>query len=128
MKVILRKDVEKLGAVGDVVNVSDGYARNFLVPRGMAYLATDSNLKRVEDEKRQLAKQAVRTEELAREKAETLGGTIPDIHGKGDGGRPVVWIGFGRGHCREIGGKGIRNRQKDDSSGRTDQIPRGVYD
>jgi large subunit ribosomal protein L9 len=72
MKVILRKDVDKLGSVGDVVKVSDGYARNYLVPRGMAYLATDANLKRVEEEKRQLAKQAVRTEEMAREKAERL--------------------------------------------------------
>lgn len=72
MKVILRKDVDNLGSVGDVVKVSDGYARNYLVPRGMAYLATDANLKRVEEEKRQLAKQAVRTEEMAREKAEHL--------------------------------------------------------
>jgi len=72
MKVILRKDVDNLGSVGDVVDVSDGYARNYLVPRGMAYLATGANLKRVEEEKNQLAKQAVRTEEMAREKAEIL--------------------------------------------------------
>jgi large subunit ribosomal protein L9 len=40
MKIILHKEVEKLGAPGDVVDVADGYARNFLIPRGMAAPAT----------------------------------------------------------------------------------------
>jgi len=43
MDVILREDVEKLGRSGEVVTVKDGYARNFLLPRGLAYLATDGN-------------------------------------------------------------------------------------
>lgn len=72
MKVILRKDIDKLGAVGDIVEVANGYARNYLVPQGMVYMATEGNLKRVEEEKRQLAKQAIRTEEMAKEKAESL--------------------------------------------------------
>ena len=55
MKVILTEDMEKLGAPHDVVEVADGYARNFLVPRGMAVPATKSamanldNMKRVDD-------------------------------------------------------------------------------
>ncbi len=53
MKIILRKDTESLGKAGDVVVVKDGYARNYLIPRGLAYEATDSNLRQIEEEKRQ---------------------------------------------------------------------------
>lgn len=53
MDVILREDVEKLGHAGEVVSVKDGYARNFLLPRGLAYLATDSNRRRLEAEHKQ---------------------------------------------------------------------------
>jgi len=73
MKVILRQDVEKLGAIGDVVDVADGYARNYLVPQEKAYPATAGSLKRVEEEKQRLAKQEVRNEELARQKAAKMG-------------------------------------------------------
>jgi large subunit ribosomal protein L9 len=52
MKVILSEDVETLGKVGDVVNVSPGYARNFLLPRNVAVVATSRNLKEVEHKKR----------------------------------------------------------------------------
>jgi len=47
MDVILRQDVDKVGRSGDVVTVKDGYGRNFLLPRGLAYLATDGNRKRL---------------------------------------------------------------------------------
>lgn len=50
MKVILREDIETLGGAGEVVSVKDGYARNFLVPRKLAYVATPSALKRIEQE------------------------------------------------------------------------------
>jgi len=50
MDVILRENVEKLGAAGDVVTVKDGYARNYLLPRGLAYPATDGNRRRLESE------------------------------------------------------------------------------
>jgi large subunit ribosomal protein L9 len=53
MDVILREDVEKLGRAGEVVSVKDGYARNFLLPRGLAYLATDGNKRRLDAEQRQ---------------------------------------------------------------------------
>jgi len=52
MEVILCQDVEKLGQVGQVVKVKDGYARNFLIPEKKAYLATPANLKRIEIQKR----------------------------------------------------------------------------
>jgi large subunit ribosomal protein L9 len=50
MKVILREEVEKLGNAGEAVSVRDGYARNFLVPRGLAYVATEGALKKIEQE------------------------------------------------------------------------------
>ena len=50
MEVILRQAVEKLGHPGDIVKVSPGYARNFLLPRGVAYEATPGNKKRIERE------------------------------------------------------------------------------
>lgn len=54
MEVILRQAVENLGHPGDVVTVSPGYARNFLLPRGIAYEATPGNLKRIAQEKARL--------------------------------------------------------------------------
>ncbi len=51
MEVILCKDLERLGSVGDVVKVKDGFARNFLFPQKMAYPATPSNIQRIEREK-----------------------------------------------------------------------------
>jgi large subunit ribosomal protein L9 len=54
MEVILREAVEKLGHPGDVVKVSPGFARNYLLPRGIAYEATPGNLKRIAQEKERL--------------------------------------------------------------------------
>jgi len=53
MKIILRKEHEKLGAAGAVVDVMDGYARNFLIPRGIAYPADAGSMRALEEEKRQ---------------------------------------------------------------------------
>jgi large subunit ribosomal protein L9 len=52
LKVILRQDVPELGQSGDIVTVRPGYARNFLLPRGMAYEATGANIKQLEEDKR----------------------------------------------------------------------------
>ena len=54
MQVILRKEFSLLGKAGDVVTVKPGYARNFLIPRGVAYAVTQSNLARLENEKKTL--------------------------------------------------------------------------
>src|SRR5207253_10945968 len=54
MEVILRQAIEKLGHPGDIVKVSAGYARNYLLPRGFAYEATPGNRKRIEQERQRL--------------------------------------------------------------------------
>ncbi len=56
MDVILRQDVDKVGQAGDMVTVKDGFGRNFLLPRGLAYLATDGNKKRIDAERAQKGK------------------------------------------------------------------------
>ena len=56
MDVILRQDVDNLGKSGELVSVKDGYARNFLLPRGLAYLATEGNRRKLEAEKSQRAR------------------------------------------------------------------------
>ena len=50
MEVILRDDVPNVGRVGEIVRVKDGYARNFLIPQGLAYAATAGNKRRIEAE------------------------------------------------------------------------------
>ena len=70
MEVILRQAIENLGGPGDVVSVSNGYARNYLLPRGIAYQATEGNKKRISQEKARLeAAEATRrgaAEEIAK--------------------------------------------------------------
>ena len=72
MKVILRSDVERLGSAGDVVSVAAGYARNFLLPRGVAVAATDGNVKLIEVEKKRIAKDQARQKEEAEALAKQL--------------------------------------------------------
>src|SRR5215813_5516631 len=70
MEVILREDVDKLGARGQIVKVAPGYARNFLLPKRLAVLATESNKKIVEQERqahlRKEAKLKGEAEDLAK--------------------------------------------------------------
>lgn len=69
MKLILTEDVQRLGARGDIVNVKDGYGRNFLVPTGKALPATAENLVRLKDrarfEEAKVKKDRLAAEELA---------------------------------------------------------------
>jgi large subunit ribosomal protein L9 len=51
MEVILRQSIDNLGAPGEIVKVSPGFARNYLLPRGLAYEATPGNRKRIEQER-----------------------------------------------------------------------------
>jgi large subunit ribosomal protein L9 len=53
MKIILREAVDRLGERGDIITVKDGYARNYLIPRGLALRATSGNMRTFEEEKKQ---------------------------------------------------------------------------
>ena len=65
MQVLLRKDVDRLGLIGDVVNVKPGYGRNYLLARGFAMPLTPGNIKRVEGEKKKVEEERkVRNQEL----------------------------------------------------------------
>jgi len=70
MKLVLRQDYEPLGESGSVVNVKTGFARNFLIPKGLAMPATEKNLKRYENEKKQMfwrqEKEKRQSEELSK--------------------------------------------------------------
>lgn len=59
MKVLLCQDVKKLGWLGDVVEVSEGYARNYLLPQGLAMAASEANLKTIAKEKARRAEQRI---------------------------------------------------------------------
>lgn len=87
MKVILRQDYEPLGKVGDVVEVKDGYARNFLIPKKIVYPATPGSLKAVEEERKRnqvkLQREKKSAEFLASE-LEKVSVTIPVTVGEED--------------------------------------------
>ena len=72
MDVILMKNVEKLGQVGDVVKVKNGYARNYLLPRQMGMSATTGNVKRIEKEKAKRIAVDEAEKKEAQEKADKL--------------------------------------------------------
>lgn len=72
MKVILRRNFDQLGKVGDVANVKDGYARNYLIPRQIAYQATKGNILALEEEKKQILKKEAKELGLAQNLANEL--------------------------------------------------------
>ncbi|HRE13081.1 MAG TPA: 50S ribosomal protein L9 [Usitatibacteraceae bacterium] len=74
MQVILMEKVVNLGALGDVVKVKDGYARNFLIPHGKAKRATAANLKEFEGRRAELEKKAAEQLSAAQERAAKLEG------------------------------------------------------
>ena len=72
MEIILQEDVEKLGNRGQVVNVKDGYARNYLLPRKLAIAASPSNMKRLEKMRAAFAKKEATERESAQQQAAQL--------------------------------------------------------
>ena len=60
MRIILTQDIRKLGSIGDIVNVKDGYARNFLLPRSMAVTANEANKAELEHQKRLLERKSAK--------------------------------------------------------------------
>ncbi len=88
MKVVLRSDVDNLGKKGDLVDVADGYARNFLVPRGLALRATTGIQKQADAMRRNRDARDRRDRESAQAVADRLSaGTIQLGARAGEGGR-----------------------------------------
>ena len=74
MQVILLKKVQNLGELGDIVNVKPGYARNYLIPKGHASMATESNIQSFEDRKAELIAKEKDTLAAANARAESISG------------------------------------------------------
>ena len=72
MKVFLREDVKNLGKIGEVVNVTDGYARNFLLPKKLAVEANTKNIKEFEHNKRIVQERAAKIREASKATADKL--------------------------------------------------------
>ncbi len=87
MKVILRQNFEPLGQIGDVIEVKDGYARNYLLPHKIAYTALKGNIRALEEEKQNVAKktqQELNTAERLAAELEKVSITIPAQVGEED--------------------------------------------
>ena len=88
MIVILLKEVAGLGKAGDVVRVSDGYARNKLIPSGIAALATDGNVRSLEKQKKVVEDKRQKDINAAKELADRMNGLIVELSSKaGESGR-----------------------------------------
>ena len=88
MIVILNKDVKGTGKAGDVVKVSDGYARNMLIPKGLATEATQGNIRHLEKQKAIAAEKKAEEKAAAKKQAEKIGKLTVTIKTKaGDGGK-----------------------------------------
>jgi len=79
MKIILKKDYELLGDAGQILDVKEGYARNFLIPNGIATIASASNLKSFEEVKRQTARKVQKAADEAQKIASELSKYTVDI-------------------------------------------------
>ncbi len=89
MQVILREDVKGLGKRGEVVRVADGYARNFLFPRGLAEDTSAGKMKQVEAERRKTQEKLDRQEQEARELAARIAHTRLQLRLRvGENGKP----------------------------------------
>lgn len=82
MKLILTETIESLGIIGSEVTVADGYARNYLLPRKKAVLATPQNRKMLEKERAKFELQIAKEKGLAEEMAKRLEGVVCRVHAK----------------------------------------------
>jgi len=82
MKVFLKEDVKNLGKIGEVVNVAEGYARNFLLPKKFAVEANPKNLKEFEHNKRTIQEKAAKIKDASRATADKLSALTLKIRAK----------------------------------------------
>jgi len=82
MKVILRQDLDELGLEGAIVNVKEGYARNYLIPKGFALVADNRNIKLIEMQKKKIEANRLKAKEDAEKVAKTIEGIEINISQK----------------------------------------------
>jgi large subunit ribosomal protein L9 len=82
MQVILRDRIENLGNAGDVVDVKPGYGRNYLIPKGLAYEATQANVRRLEAESAARGRRETETLNEARQRASAIEGVSLTFHAR----------------------------------------------
>ncbi|HET8655724.1 MAG TPA: 50S ribosomal protein L9 [Longimicrobiaceae bacterium] len=82
MQVILRERLESLGDAGEIVTVKPGYARNYLIPQGLAFAASEANVKRIERERAQQEKRSAEQLEGARQQAQRFEGLSVTFHAR----------------------------------------------
>jgi large subunit ribosomal protein L9 len=88
MKVILKQDIASLGKEGDIADVARGYARNYLLPKGLVAEASKSNLKQLEQKSKALEKKEAERKVLAEKEAKKLEGKTVSMQAKaGSGGK-----------------------------------------
>ncbi|MBN2180534.1 MAG: 50S ribosomal protein L9 [Sedimentisphaerales bacterium] len=82
MKVLLCEDIQKLGWFGDVVEVNNGYARNYLIPQGLAKFATEDSIRAIAEEKAKRAEQRIKEHKRLEEAAKAVEGAEAVIAAK----------------------------------------------
>jgi large subunit ribosomal protein L9 len=82
MEVILKQDMQGLGYKNDLIKVRDGYGRNYLIPNGIALLATESNKRMMQENTKQAAHKAEKIKTAASELATKIGDTVIEIRTK----------------------------------------------
>lgn len=82
MKIILKEDIKKLGKMGQIVDVADGYARNYLVPKGFAVEASTKNIRSLEHEKKIIQEKARKHKDSAQDLASRISAMTLTIKAK----------------------------------------------
>ncbi len=112
MQVVLRDDVENLGRSGDVVRVKPGYARNYLIPRGLASAATHGNVAQIEHEKRVAVARAAKLRQEAQGRAGELSAVTVEIAAQaGDNNKLFGSVGT-RDIAQALAAKGVEVDRK----------------
>ena len=82
MKLILKEQVDNLGDAGEIVDVKPGYARNYLIPHGLAYEASEANIRRLEEERERAEERAKKEYLEARRRASQIEGSTVTFHAR----------------------------------------------
>ena len=98
MEIILLEKIDNIGSVGDQVTVKAGYARNYLIPKGKATLATSENIAKFESQRAELMAKAEDELVRAQGRAKLLEDKVIVINAKAGGRREVVWLGWHTGY------------------------------